>query len=117
MGRTARSAGLGEFNAVGTIAAVVRMPGHGGVAATGAKKPFSVGPCVHEFEVAVLDAIGATDRMVAVALNSSGFADEGKTFLVHREAGIVGRSSLGRESFGADRAAGYLVIHEYQDTG
>lgn len=86
------------------------------MAAAGTKKPFAVGPGVHKFEVAVLDAIGATDRMVAVALNSSGFADEGKTFLVDGKAMIVGRSGLGRENFGADHAACYLVIHEYQGT-
>jgi hypothetical protein len=59
------------------------------VAASGAEEPFSVGSRLHEFEIAILDAIRAADRPVAAAPDSSHFDDEGVAFLVYRKTAVI----------------------------
>ena len=105
---------LGEFGAFGTVATIRQIAGHGGVATGGTEEPFSVGSRPHEFEIALLDTIGAADGTVVIALDSSHFDDEGVTFFVHREATVVDGGSLGSERLGTDRAASGFGVHHYR---
>ena len=83
------------------------------MATGGTKKPFAAGSCVHEFEATIFNTIGTTDCRAAVgALHSPGFADEGITFLVDGKAAIISGSGFGRDSLGADHAAGNVLVHE-----
>jgi hypothetical protein len=103
---------LGEFDAFGAVATVGGMAGHGGMAAGGAEEPFPIGSCVHEFEIAILNAIGAAYDLGAVSLESLCFENEGITFFVHGKATMVRGGVFGGEGFAADRAAGSVVVHQ-----
>ena len=104
---------LGKFDAFGAVATVGQIAGHNRVAASGAEEPFSVGSGLHEFEVAILDAIRAADRTVGVALDSSHFDDEGVAFFVDRKTAVVDGGRPGSERLGADRATGGFGVHHY----
>jgi hypothetical protein len=88
------------------------MAGHGGVTAGGAKEPFSIGSWVHEFEIAILDTIGAADSLGANTLESLRFENEGITFFVHGTAAAVLCRRFRRERFEADRTSGGVVGHK-----
>ena len=111
-GQFGSRAQLGEFGAFGAIATVGGMAGHSGVAAGGAEKPFSVGSGVHEFEIAILNTIGATDSLGANSLESFCSQNEGITFFVHGTGTVVRGVVSGPQGFSADGATGSFMAHE-----
>jgi hypothetical protein len=83
------------------------------VATGGTEEPFSVSSGLHEFEITILDAVGAADSTVTIAPDSSHFEDESVAVFVDGKAAVVDCGRLGSERFGADRAAGKVCVHHY----
>ena len=96
------------------VAPVARVTGHGGVAAGGTKEPFAVGSWVHEFELFILDAIGAADGGSAIALDSLYACDQRVARFMHGKAMAIASGGGGSERFGADNAACDFGVHRYQ---
>jgi hypothetical protein len=96
------------------VAPVARVTGHGGVAAGGTKEPFAVGSWLHEFELFILDAIGAADGGSAIALDSLYACDQRVARFMHGKAMAIASGGGGSERFGADNAACDFGVHRYQ---
>ena len=109
-----RTRDLCKFNAPRAVARVERVTGHGGVAAGGTKEPFAVGSRVHEFELFILDAIGAADGRRAIALDSLYSCDQRVALFMYGKAMAIGSSGGGSKRFGADNAACDVGVHRYQ---
>jgi hypothetical protein len=90
------------------------VTGLGGVAAGVAKEPFAVSSCVHEFELFILDAIGAADGRRAIALDSLYSCDQRVALFMYGKAMAIGSGGSGSERFGADNAARDFGVHRYR---
>jgi len=90
------------------------VSGHGGVAAGRTKEPFAVSSCVHEFELFILDAIGAADSRRASALDSLYACDQRVARFMYGKAMAIGSGGGGSERFGADNTACDCYVHRYQ---
>jgi hypothetical protein len=81
----------------------------------GQKEPFVVSSCVHEFELSILDAIGAADGGRAIALDSLYSCDQRLALFMYGKAMAIGGGGGGSERFGADNAACDCGVHRYQN--
>jgi hypothetical protein len=90
------------------------VTGHGGVVAGGTKQPFAVSSGVHEFELSILDAIGAADGRRTIALDSLYSCDQRIALFMYGKAMDIGSGGGGSERFGADNAACDFGVHRYR---